>query len=187
MTVRQIEQNSRLEHGLKLACNQGSVLSTDAKRDQRTSVSQNGSADIGLELRQMLSREGKPQPGWLPQSTPTGTRPRSTRPLSHSRRLGRPHPSALLKLIGSVSVDVPCERCGHDKPITSRAPRTGSSSIRDNGNWARGVGHLQGSRDQLGEVIRSCAGSESARKALGRPSMGRAPPRPLMRATGGVP
>ena len=34
---------------------------------------------------------------------------------------GRAHPSALLKLIGPVSVGVPCDRCATDLPITSRA------------------------------------------------------------------
>jgi hypothetical protein len=34
---------------------------------------------------------------------------------------GKAHPSALLKLVGPVSVGVPCERCGQDMPITSRA------------------------------------------------------------------
>lgn len=52
---------------------------------------------------------------------------------------GKAHPSALLKLVGPVSVGVPCERCGQDMPITSRANmKAVLDGVQSGPRWAEG-------------------------------------------------
>jgi len=56
---------------------------------------------------------------------------------------GRAHPSALLKLVGPVSVGVPCERCEQDMPITSRAHmKAVLDGVQSGPRWAEGYSVL---------------------------------------------
>lgn len=52
---------------------------------------------------------------------------------------GKAHPSALNKLMGPVSIGVPCERCAQDMPITSRTHmKDVLGGIQGGARWAEG-------------------------------------------------